>query len=830
MKLYIFVFYLLLIFSKAKINSLDEERENIIYLKSSINEVYSSTQITQYFINPLDNPIELSISFPIKEEISLTKFAISIDEKVILSKVLPKEKAEKKYEEALEEGNSAFISKYDDEETNYIVNIGNINPQQIVTLNSFFIQMIGSQDMSYEFTLMEKYPTFHYKELNQEKQRNKKIIARLLIETQSKITRLIAPFLDEEAKKNSEYEVTFTNDFKTANIKYIKNPDDQNNIDKRPPGPEFGFPGQVNQPTFLTSFCILFRTEKMNDPVLYYQVNHELNEISYSINYVYSSESLKNIPIQDEVDEDNTISYYSKYQDNIINETPGLFIFLIDQSGSMNGKSIELVKQALLLFIKSLPSGSYFQFIGFGTDYKKYNEIPVEYNEENVNNIVSIISGIKANMGGTNIGSPLSDIYKDDYYSKINLSKNILILTDGQVHDREEFVNLVTSNSNKFRIHAIGIGNSFDKILIERSGKLGKGSSVFVEDVEKINLAIIETLNKCLRPYITDIKFNFLNYKNNIKNSILITEPVNKFSYQDEIINFSFILNEENKIDINEMLESIQIEVIGKDPINDIKEKISLDKSDNIMRIRNGDEMTKMIVGKALKYNKELTNDIKNEIEVAQKYQVLSKNTAFFAEILNDKENKEKNELITVNLNEYMKKPFRARRILAGGTPKRGGLFRSHKLLNIEAPTVASFHSANLECNLDLSSINFKDEKNSFTSSNINTKKEKNYLLDKELINLIMSQNVIEGFWDENENTKIINNFINKDKINKINKTIKKLNKGNQENRIKYTILVIYYLNNYHSDKLNEYKLIINKAKKFLDKNGINYEDIIKDI
>ena len=29
------------------------------------------------------------------------------------------------------------------------------------------------------------------------------------------------------------------------------------------------------------------------------------------------------------------ISYYEKYETNILNETPGLFIFLIDQSGSM---------------------------------------------------------------------------------------------------------------------------------------------------------------------------------------------------------------------------------------------------------------------------------------------------------------------------------------------------------------------------------------------------------------------------------------------------------------------------------------------------------------
>ena len=41
--------------------------------------------------------------------------------------------------------------------------------------------------------------------------------------------------------------------------------------------------------------------------------------------------------------------------------------------------------------------------------------------------------------------------------------------------------------------------------------------------------------------------------------------------------------------------------------------------------------MSKMIVGKALKYNDELIKDEKKEIEFAKKYQILSKNTALFA-------------------------------------------------------------------------------------------------------------------------------------------------------------------------------------------------------
>ena len=50
---------------------------------------------------------------------------------------------------------------------------------------------------------------------------------------------------------------------------------------------------------------------------------------------------------------------------------PALFIFLIDQSYSMEGNPIDLVSQALKLFLQSLPEGSYYQLIGFGSDYIK---------------------------------------------------------------------------------------------------------------------------------------------------------------------------------------------------------------------------------------------------------------------------------------------------------------------------------------------------------------------------------------------------------------------------------------------------------------------------
>ena len=108
----------------------------------------------------------------------------------------------------------------------------------------------------------------------------------------------------------------------------------------------------------------------MNKPTLFYQYNPELKETSYVINYIYSSKKMKNIPIPSKPDLDNKIIYSVKYEQHQNFNTPGLFIILVDQSGSMDGKSIELVKKSLISFIEILPKGSYFHLIGFWTNFK----------------------------------------------------------------------------------------------------------------------------------------------------------------------------------------------------------------------------------------------------------------------------------------------------------------------------------------------------------------------------------------------------------------------------------------------------------------------------
>ena len=61
------------------------------------------------------------------------------------------------------------------------------------------------------------------------------------------------------------------------------------------------------------------------------------------------------------------------------------FTFVIDWSGSMGGKPISVAKEALKLFVRSLPAGSYFNVFSFGSDFAKMFDQPQIYTQEILN-------------------------------------------------------------------------------------------------------------------------------------------------------------------------------------------------------------------------------------------------------------------------------------------------------------------------------------------------------------------------------------------------------------------------------------------------------------
>ena len=88
---------------------------------------------------------------------------------------------------------------------------------------------------------------------------------------------------------------------------------------------------------------------------------------------------------------------------------------------------------------------------------------------------------------------------------------------------------------------------------------------------------------------------------------------------------------------------------------------------------------------------------------------------------------------------------------------------------------------------------------------------------------VINTQDFIEGFWEENEKTKYIKE--------KYIKAFDLLKNKNLNDITSITILLIYFINKEHPELLDELLMIIKKAKEFIIKSAnISYEEIIKEI
>ena len=125
------------------------------------------------------------------------------------------------------------------------------------------------------------------------------------------------------------------------------------------------------------------------------------------------------------------------------------FIFLVDRSGSMSGSYIRSARETLVLFLKSLPEGSYFNILGFGSSYEKLFPSSVCYNEQHLEKAIQHTQGMSANLGGTELLPPLKHVFGQ--LCRSGYSRQVFVLTDGSVSNTSACIQQMKLNANKAR-------------------------------------------------------------------------------------------------------------------------------------------------------------------------------------------------------------------------------------------------------------------------------------------------------------------------------------------------------------------------------------------
>ncbi|XP_069013313.1 von Willebrand factor A domain-containing protein 5B2 [Embiotoca jacksoni] len=182
-------------------------------------------------------------------------------------------------------------------------------------------------------------------------------------------------------------------------------------------------------------------------------------------------------------------------------------LFLVDRSGSMSGTNIHCVKEAMVVALKSLPSGTMFNIVGFGTTIKHLFTSSKLCTDVTLMQASEYVQRMRADMRGTNLLGALSWLYQQPMQR--SYPRQIFIITDGSISNVPKVLELVRRNTCAGRCFGLGLSPRACRRLLQGVAKLTGGTTEFLDDEERLQPKLIKSLKKAFEPVLTDVRIDW---------------------------------------------------------------------------------------------------------------------------------------------------------------------------------------------------------------------------------------------------------------------------------------------------------------------------------
>jgi len=187
--------------------------------------------------------------------------------------------------------------------------------------------------------------------------------------------------------------------------------------------------------------------------------------------------------------------------------TPRDVTFVLDVSGSMNGKKIEQARAAGRQLITSLRPTDRFRLIDFSTDVRTFRDGWAQATPENVAAADKYFSQLEAE-GSTNIEAALAEALNNQSDDAERLPI-VLFITDGEptVGERntDKLVAGMVAKRGRARLFTFGLGADVNTSLLEQLSLEGRGTAQFVRPEESVERAVSLVAGRLSGPVATDL-------------------------------------------------------------------------------------------------------------------------------------------------------------------------------------------------------------------------------------------------------------------------------------------------------------------------------------
>lgn len=426
------------------------------YIHSNIIGPMADVTVTQKYHNQGTEPIEAKYVFPASTRSAVYAMQMKIGKRVIQAEIQEKKKAKATYEQAKKEGKRASLLEQELPNV-FQMSVSNIMPGDIIEVEMKFTEFIIPSDQTYEWV----FPT------------------------------VVGPRFNGEKK------------MPVTHVGYIKK-------------------GGTNKATF--DINVSLNTSIPIQKISCLSHKTIKNKISDKQTDIYLHSKSKN-----QSDRDFILQYNlsdKKVQTGIITHSVGKekyflcqveppkmehkpvivpreYIFILDVSGSMRGRPLEITKTLMKNLLGGLRSTDKYNVLTFagsaGLLYPSSQSVSKQGLRESFDKILKLKGG-----GGTHMLHAINtalDIPKEEGYSR-----SFVIMTDGYVTVDQQVFSLIQRNLHKANFFSLGIGTSVNRNIIEGIAHVGRGEPFVVTDFKYAKPAIDRLKKYIEAPLMTGIK------------------------------------------------------------------------------------------------------------------------------------------------------------------------------------------------------------------------------------------------------------------------------------------------------------------------------------
>jgi len=184
-------------------------------------------------------------------------------------------------------------------------------------------------------------------------------------------------------------------------------------------------------------------------------------------------------------------------------------VFVVDCSGSMGGESITSARRALELCVRALDLRDRFDIVRFGSTFESLFGAARAFDEATLATAVAFVQATDATLGGTEILAPLRALVERPFAAGATRVRQVLLLTDGQVSNESEVIELTRANADKLRIFAFGIGAGVSEHLVREVARATRGEVEMIAPGERIEPKVLRQFGRVRSPALSDVRVDW---------------------------------------------------------------------------------------------------------------------------------------------------------------------------------------------------------------------------------------------------------------------------------------------------------------------------------